>query len=191
MKLAVIFPGVGYHTDKPLLYYSKKLAKEYGFEVRELTYGSSKGTFRGTREEMQQAFDSALVQIETELQDIDFSKYEELLFISKSLGTAVAPTFARKHHLTAHNIYYTPVTESLDYMKQEGIVFTGTADPFANTEILKQGCEKLGLPLYITEQGNHSLETGNVLDDIEHLSVIMHHTKNYIESISEANSKEG
>ena len=26
MKLAVIFPGIGYHTDKPLLYYSKKLA---------------------------------------------------------------------------------------------------------------------------------------------------------------------
>ena len=26
-KLAVIFPGIGYHTDKPLLYYGKKLAK--------------------------------------------------------------------------------------------------------------------------------------------------------------------
>ena len=26
-KIAVLFPGVGYHTDKPLLYYSKKLAK--------------------------------------------------------------------------------------------------------------------------------------------------------------------
>ena len=26
-KLAVIFPGIGYHSDKPLLYYSKKVAK--------------------------------------------------------------------------------------------------------------------------------------------------------------------
>ena len=25
-KLAVIFPGVGYHADKPLLYYGRKLA---------------------------------------------------------------------------------------------------------------------------------------------------------------------
>ena len=24
-KLAVIFPGIGYHTDKPLLYYGKKI----------------------------------------------------------------------------------------------------------------------------------------------------------------------
>lgn len=25
MKLAIFFPGIGYHTDKPLLYYSRKL----------------------------------------------------------------------------------------------------------------------------------------------------------------------
>ena len=30
-KLAVFFPGVGYNCDKPLLYYTKKLAKEHGF----------------------------------------------------------------------------------------------------------------------------------------------------------------
>ena len=31
-KLAIIFPGIGYHSDKPLLYYSRKLAKERGYE---------------------------------------------------------------------------------------------------------------------------------------------------------------
>ena len=28
-KIAVVFPGVGYHADKPLLYYSRKLAAQY------------------------------------------------------------------------------------------------------------------------------------------------------------------
>ena len=37
-KLAVFFPGIGYHNDKPLLYYSRKLAAELGFEVIEITY---------------------------------------------------------------------------------------------------------------------------------------------------------
>ena len=32
MKLAVFFPGIGYHCDKPLLYYSRKLVQEYGYE---------------------------------------------------------------------------------------------------------------------------------------------------------------
>ena len=31
-KLVIIFPGIGYHCDKPLLYYAKKLAKEHGYE---------------------------------------------------------------------------------------------------------------------------------------------------------------
>ena len=32
MKAAVFFPGIGYHCDKPLLYYSRKLAQECGYE---------------------------------------------------------------------------------------------------------------------------------------------------------------
>ena len=26
-RLAVIFPGIGYHCDKPILYYSRKLSE--------------------------------------------------------------------------------------------------------------------------------------------------------------------
>ena len=32
-KLAVLFPGIGYHCDKPLLYYSKKCLSAYGYEI--------------------------------------------------------------------------------------------------------------------------------------------------------------
>ena len=37
-KLAVIFPGIGYHTDKPLLYYSKKIARQHGYDIVELSF---------------------------------------------------------------------------------------------------------------------------------------------------------
>lgn len=30
-RLAVVFPGIGYHADKPLLYYSRKLAAQQAF----------------------------------------------------------------------------------------------------------------------------------------------------------------
>lgn len=36
-KLAIVFPGIGYHCDKPLLYYSKKIAVSNGFEIKEVT----------------------------------------------------------------------------------------------------------------------------------------------------------
>ena len=38
-KTAVIFPGIGYHTDKPLLYYSRKIAASQGYNVIEVPYG--------------------------------------------------------------------------------------------------------------------------------------------------------
>lgn len=33
-KIAVPFPGIGYTCDKPLLYYSGKLAEKYGYQVK-------------------------------------------------------------------------------------------------------------------------------------------------------------
>ena len=38
-KLAVIFPGIGYHVDKPLLHYSIRLAKQYGYDIKCVDYG--------------------------------------------------------------------------------------------------------------------------------------------------------
>ncbi|MBP3460293.1 MAG: hypothetical protein J6K58_13875 [Lachnospiraceae bacterium] len=62
MKLAVIFPGIGYHTDKPLLYYAKKLAKAYGYEIREVPYGNFPKNVKGSEEKMKESFFSALAQ---------------------------------------------------------------------------------------------------------------------------------
>ena len=60
-KLAIFFPGIGYHCDKPLLYYSRKLADEAGYKsILTLDYslaGSNiTGYIRGDKEKMQQAF---------------------------------------------------------------------------------------------------------------------------------------
>ena len=38
MKIAVLFPGIGYHCDKPLLYYSGKLAAHYQYELVKVPY---------------------------------------------------------------------------------------------------------------------------------------------------------
>ena len=41
-KLAVFFPGIGYTVDKPLLYYSRKLAASAGYDIRLLPYTGAK-----------------------------------------------------------------------------------------------------------------------------------------------------
>lgn len=84
MKLAVFFPGIGYHCDKPLLYYSRKLAQECGYEETiALSYNYDGGNIRGNEEKMQQAFESLYEQAEKSLSAIDFDKYDEILFVAK------------------------------------------------------------------------------------------------------------
>ena len=46
-KLAVLFPGIGYHVDKPLLYYGAKLAKQYDLEIVEVKYGEFHENIQG------------------------------------------------------------------------------------------------------------------------------------------------
>lgn len=179
-KLAVIFPGVGYHTDKPLLYYSKKIAAQNGYEIREVPYGNFPKGVKGSKEKMEEVFFSAVRQSEEILKDVDFSLYDDILFLSKSVGTAVASAYGGKHGLNTRNIYYTPVEASFQFMTQPGIAFTGTADSWVDWHVVQEGCEKGGFPLYVIAGADHSLETGNVAEDLENLQDIMKKTEVYI-----------
>ena len=183
-KLAVIFPGIGYHTDKPLLYYGKKLAKKYGYEILEISYGGFSKDIKGDREKMQETFKSALAQTEAVLEKTEFTAYEKILFLSKSVGTAVASAYAGRHGIEAAHIYFTPVLESFPFMEKKGIVFHGTADPWAETEAVDQGCEGLGLPIYKTEGANHSMETGDVKKDLEILQEIMENCETFLQRLA-------
>ncbi|MGF0031511.1 alpha/beta hydrolase [Bariatricus sp. SGI.154] len=180
-KIAVIFPGIGYHCDKPLLYYSKKLAIQNGYVLQEVPYGNFPQNVKGNAEKMEQSFYTALEQAEDILKDIVWEDYSHILFISKSIGTAVAAAYAAEHGLETRNIFYTPVEQSFRFMGREGIVFHGTSDPWVKTSAVRRGCEEKELTLYITEDANHSLETGDVQRDLENMRTLMRLTVEYIE----------
>lgn len=179
-KLAVIFPGMGYHTDKPLLYYSKRLAMQYDYEIAEVPYGNFPRNGKD-KAKLMQAFLTAMDQTEGLLKDIRWEEYGKLLFISKSIGTVVAAAYAQKHQLETNNIFFTPVEETFRFVEQKGIVFHGTADPMADTLTVRNACREKGLPLFIVGKGNHSLETGRVMKDLDHLVTIMEQVERYIQ----------
>ena len=79
MKIAVFFPGIGYRFNKPLLYYSKKLAKECGYDTfLEVDYWIKKTTnIRGNAEKMREAFDEACESAEKFLAPILWQEYDE------------------------------------------------------------------------------------------------------------------
>lgn len=180
MKLAIFFPGIGYHTDKPLLYYSRKLARLAGYDTIDVSYGGFPSDVKGNPEKMTAAFQSALSQTQECLKDVDFSSCEQLLFVSKSVGTAVASAFATEKGLHPFQIFYTPVEASFRFIQGDGIAFTGTHDPWVDTAIVELNCSRLNIPLTIIPNANHSLETGDVQQDLTNLKQIMEVTEAYL-----------
>ena len=104
-------------------YYSKKLARKRGYEIVEVKYGPLPSGVKGNAEKMRKAFEMALIYATEQLAEIDFAAYDAVLFISKSVGTAVAAAYANKFAILPEQIYYTPVVESFDAIGQNGIVF--------------------------------------------------------------------
>ncbi len=179
-RLALVFPGIGYTVDKPLLYYAKKLAAKQGFAIADVPYTGFPSGAKGSTEKMRQAFDIALSQTEAMLKDVDFSSYSSILCISKSIGTAVAAAYTERHSLSAYNIYFTPLELTFSFPVQEGIAFHGTADPWVETELLSSLCAEHGLPLHIIADANHSLETSDIPLDIKNLQSVMQTADNYV-----------
>ena len=93
-KLAILFPGVGYQIDRPLLYHSAKLARERGYEVCTVSYPPLPTGLRGKPERIQQAIELCSRAAAEQLSEIAPDQHKQLLFISKSLGTAVAAVCA-------------------------------------------------------------------------------------------------
>ena len=103
-KIAIVFPGIGYHTDKPLLYYGRKLAAELGYRVIEVSYSGFESGIKGDPEKMRRAFEHALDQSIKILSEYSFSLTDDLVIISKSVGTVVAGVWQKKEGLHAKNI---------------------------------------------------------------------------------------
>ena len=183
MKLAVIFPGIGYHSDKPLLYYSSRIAKNLGMEIVKVPFHdlSGKRELIGNEERMHCVFEDARKQAEEMLKDTEWGMADELVFLSKSIGTAVAASYARDHGLKARHVYYTPVAGTFAFIeKGSGIAFHGTYDPWVETKVVQRGCREKMIPLHITEGANHSLETGDVLEDLKNMQRIMRQTREFL-----------
>ena len=217
MKLAVYFPGVGYHCDKPLLYYARKIAAACGYEqhitlsyttqIRDLLgnpanmkaaflelYAQAENTLDKTTAFSQQSgssltqaeslpwqLDGPLSQTDSHLLHSDRdSCCDEILFISKSVGTAIAAHYAGEHNIPCRHILYTPLAETFVFHPRNGIAFTGTADPWVTTAVIRQQCQEHQIPLFLYENANHSLETGDVFRNLDIMKEVMQKTEEFI-----------
>ncbi len=186
MKIAVYFGGLGYHCDKPLLYYTRDAAHEKGYtEYVNVDYKVTVKNVRGNAEAMQQAFAEAFAQAEEKLAQVDWTKYDEVAFVSKSIGTAVAAAYAEKYVNVLEgkqikNVYLTPLTMTFEHAVSDGIAFTGTKDSWVDVQEIVKLCRKHGIELHIIEGVNHSLERADVWTNLEILGDVVCKVSEYL-----------
>jgi len=179
-KIACLFPGIGYTCDKPLMYYSWKMLSGQGWEIVPLSWSGLPDKAKGNPEKTQLTVHIALEQAEEKLQDTDWSRYDEILFIGKSLGTVVCAAYAKRHGLRCRQVLFTPVEATFQFAGRDSIAFHGTADPLADTRTIEACCRRLDIPLYETEGANHSLETGDIDRDIKEMRKVMKTVRAFI-----------
>ena len=110
-----------------------------------LSYSYDGKNLRGNTAEMEKAFNSLYEQAEKQLNGVEFNQYDEILFVSKSIGTVIAAAYAR-----------------------------------SDVDEVIHASRKQRIPIYVYEDANHSLETGQVIQDLDILKDVMIKTNNYL-----------
>ena len=85
-SLTVLFPGIGYTCDRPLLYYAKCIAKKNGYEdIIQVQYEKvDKAGLQGNHEKMTEVFKKLYESSVKYLADVEWEKYDKILFISNN-----------------------------------------------------------------------------------------------------------
>ena len=189
-KLVILFPGIGYHCDKPLLYYGRKLAEQEGYECRTVSYVyDGDARIRGDREKMKKAFESLYAQAKELLSGVEYGRYKEVLFMSKSVGTVIAAAYAKELRekgrlpgagFRLRHVLFTPLEYTFQYEPENAVGFLGTADPWCVPKEVFRLAKERGVPIHAYDGANHSLEAADVFENLRVLEDVMVRTQEFL-----------
>lgn len=180
MKLCVLFPGIGYTTDKPLLYYTKEIVRK-DYVIKAIAYKGDPKAAKSDQDRLEAFYRDTYKDVCKQLEDVDMRQYEEILFVSKSIGTALSECYVREHHLKVRSVLFTPLAYTFEGESSEAIAFHGTSDPWVDHKQLVQLAKEHHVPMICLEGADHSLNTGDLDTDLTNLKIVMDQVKDFIE----------
>lgn len=179
--LAVIFPGLKYGHDKPLLHYARKAAQISGKDVLCLNY-EKKLDWDDIGKPIIDVVSDACLSI---LDKCMKKGYKSIYFLSKSIGTEVAGNVSEKFKYgNVKFLYLTPTYFAVKYIcKSKCFAIAGTNDNIFKDEYIEKVKRSDNVRLMLIEGGNHSLELSN--DLIGSIDILKKVVKVYIDFFEE------
>jgi hypothetical protein len=169
-NLVVVFPGGGYTTMGPMLYYTANAAVERGEDVLLVEYGhlfKDPSLSRETREAL--ICEIAENALNTALQE---RSYDRLVLVGKSMGTRALAHLARTKQKwnvddkSVRSIWLTPVlnmpgiAEEVGNLGEAQFLVTGTADdPYYQASALEKFSESV--ETFVVPGADHGLDIPN------------------------------
>jgi hypothetical protein len=187
--LAIIYPGLGYNTDMPLLYYTTSILSKRGADVLQLRYNYQSEAFQSLAEKAQYqkviadssaAYTTAIKQ----------QSYSQITLVGKSLGTlALGHLLTQSGLAKTKFIWLTPLfrNESLrnqiTSVKHQALFVIGTKDTHYSADVLKEVEDKTGGESLVIENANHSLEAEGVLESVSIMQQYVSKVSTFIEKL--------
>ncbi len=156
--IAVCFPGTGF-TCKEALFV--RLSEQYvkrGYDLIRLDF--SHIPFREI-ESLEEAIAVSQRAVKRQLAIVPFGEYEDIVFISKSLGTILAAHAERDYGIHPRQLYLTPLHRTLSLIRPETRVISmvlGTQDRFLTGKQLARFCDEKGYRYCLVDGVSHSLK---------------------------------
>lgn len=155
--LVLLFPGIRYTVDMPLLYYPGLYYRQQGYKVVPVSYGAQFDQVEFHNQDITQEIGDAKTYCLPQLQAIDYSKYDSVIFVSKSLGTVIAGWAQQTLQISCKQIYLTPIKQTLPYMDSSCMAIAGDTDQVLDPAVLKAYCKKHDIEYHVFP-GGHRIE---------------------------------
>lgn len=163
--LAIIFPGLGYNADMPLLYYTTQLLIDKGADLLQLRYNYQTDETQSLSQEEQY---QRLITDCTAAYDVATQQrnYSGLTLVGKSLGTLALGHLLTTRFNPANTtfVWLTPLLRNehlykqINSRKHRSLFVIGTKDSHYDPSLLAETEQATGGETLVIEGANHSLE---------------------------------
>lgn len=171
--IAVCLPGTGFTCREALF---ERLGSDYaarGYDVLKLDF--SHIPFREI-ESLEEAVAVAHRAARRQLSAVSYGEFDDVVFLSKSLGTILAAMIERESGVKPRHLFLTPLNKTLTMIQPDTRVIAmvlGTQDRFLTGRQLAAFCEERGIRYCLVDGVNHSLKddtdaerTNRIIDQI-------------------------
>lgn len=190
--LSVIYPGLRYSSDMPLLYYTTKLLTERGSDVLQLWADYTSADYQSLPREQRAAWlyedGGAAIRAGQKQRD-----YGDLILVGKSIGTLILAVLAINEGMPENSIsiWLTPllhlqyVVEAARQLPGQALFIGGGQDPSYTQESVAQLKELPNIMTITIEGANHSLEIpGDLPRSLKAMEEILQRIADFLDRFS-------